>query len=234
MSTPTSVLLPPGGQRILIIMAHPDDAEFMCGGTIALLVAEGRDIHYVLVTSGNRGSHEEGMTMERLAGIREEEQRKAAAVLGVQKVTFLGYNDGEVEVSQTLRRELVHIIREWQPDVVFTFDPWRRYEIHSDHRAVGECTLDAVAAARMPMYFPEQLTETILKHRVRQIYLFSSDQPNHWVDISSVIDKKIEALHAHASQVSADIDDNIRQRGRVAGVEHRYTYAEVFHHLALP
>src|SRR5215472_9875748 len=107
MSTESTVLLPPQGQRILVIMAHPDDAEFICGGTMARLVAEGRDIYYVLVTSGNRGSHEAGMTMERLAKIREDEQRRAAAALGVREVSFLGHNDGEVEVNLGLRRELV-------------------------------------------------------------------------------------------------------------------------------
>ena len=121
----------------MVIMAHPDDAEFICGGTIARLAAEGRPIHYVLVTSGNRGSHDSTMTIERLAKIREEEQRNAASVLGVQEVTFLSHNDGEVEVGMALRRELVHVMRQWEPDVLFTFDPWRRYEIHPDHRAVG-------------------------------------------------------------------------------------------------
>ena len=91
MNTESSVLLPPQGQRILIIMAHPDDAEFICGGTIARLVDEGRDVFYVLVTSGNRGSHEVRMTMERLGKIREDEQRHAAEVLGVREVAFLGF-----------------------------------------------------------------------------------------------------------------------------------------------
>ena len=123
MSTESSVLLPPQGQRILVMMAHPDDAEFICGGTIARLVAEGRDVYYVLVTSGNRGSHEAGMTMERLGKMREDEQRHAAGVIGVRDVIFLGYNDGEVEVNLGLRKELVHAIRQVQPDVLFTFDP---------------------------------------------------------------------------------------------------------------
>ena len=218
----------------MVIMAHPDDAEFICGGTIARLAAEGRAIYYVLVTSGNRGSHDVNMTMERLANIREEEQRKATSVLGVQEVTFLGRNDGEVEVDMALRRELVHVMRQWEPDVLFTFDPWRRYEIHPDHRAVGECALDALASARMPMYFPEQLNETIDEHRLRQVYLFSTDQPNHWVDVSDVFEKKLEALHCHVSQMfGVDIDEYVRQRGRNEGVEHRYKYGEAFHHMAL-
>src|SRR5258708_12361329 len=102
MANETSVLLPPGGQRILVILAHPDDAEFICGGTIAHLVAEGREVHYALVTSGNRGSHEAGMTMERLARIRGEEQRRAAEMLGVREVTFLGFNYRTLEGNQIL------------------------------------------------------------------------------------------------------------------------------------
>jgi LmbE family N-acetylglucosaminyl deacetylase len=234
MSIESSVLLPPGGQRILVVMAHPDDAEFICGGTIARLAAEGRDIHYLLVTSGNRGSHEVDMTMERLAKIREEEQRRAAEALGVHEVSFLGYNDGEVEVSLALRRELVHAIRRVQPDVLFTFDPWRPYEIHPDHRNVGLCALDAVASARMPMYYPEQLTTGITEHRLKQVYFFSTNQPNHWVDVSDFMDKKLEALHCHTSQVSnSDIDEVVRERARLIGVEHGYTYAESFHHMTL-
>lgn len=234
MTSESSVLLPPGGQRILVIMAHPDDAEFICGGTIARLAAEGRDIHYLLVTSGNKGSHEVGMTAERLAEIREAEQRHAAEVLGVHEVTFLRHHDGEVEANLALRRQLVEVVRRWQPDVVFTFDPWRRYEVHPDHRNTGTCALDALASSRMPMYFPEQLTESIEHHRVKQVYLFSTDQPNHWVDVTDFIDKKLEALRAHTSQVSnPEIAEIIRQRARIIGAEHGYTFAESFHHLTM-
>ena len=234
MTTPSSVLLPPGGQRILVIMAHPDDAEFICGGTVARLAAEGRDIHYLLVTSGDKGSNEAGMTPERLTTIREEEQRNAARMLGVREVTFLRHHDGEVEVNLALRRELAQVVRNWQPDVVFTFDPWRRYEIHPDHRAVGLCALDALAATRGPMYFPEQLSDTVGAHRVTQVYFFSTDQPNHWVDISDYMDKKIEVLRCHASQVGdRDMGEFMRQRARPVGLEHGYTFAEAFHHLVM-
>ncbi len=231
--TPSTTLLPPGGQRVLVVMAHPDDAEFICGGTLARLSAEGCHISYVLVTSGNRGSHEAGMTMERLGKIREEEQRHAAAALGVRDVNFLGYNDGEVEVTLALRKELAFAIRHARPDVLFTFDPWRPYEIHPDHRNVGLCALDALAAARMPMYYPDQLTSEMMQHRVKQVYLFSTNQPNHWVDIGDYMEKKLEALHCHTSQVSAEVDEIIRQRARLAAVEHGYAYAESFHHLSL-
>lgn len=234
MTMTSSVLLPPGGQRILVIMAHPDDAEFICGGTIARLAAEGRHISYVLVTSGNRGAQQPDISMEQLAKTREDEQRHAASALGVQAVTFLGYNDLEVEVTLTLRAELALAIRRSQPDVLFTFDPWRPYEIHPDHRNVGACALDALAAARMPMYHPEQLVDGLVAHRIKQVYLFSTHQPNHWVDVSDYMEKQLEALHCHTSQMyGSGVDEVVRQRARLIGVEHGYAYGESFHHLAM-
>src|SRR5260370_18130971 len=141
------------------------------------------------------------MTPERLSRMREEEQRQAARVLGVQTVTFLeGYYDGTLEPTLALRQELTLKLREWRPDVVFTFDPWKRYEIHPDHRAVGLCTFDAIAVARGRMDFPEQLREGLTAHKVRQAYFFNTDQPNHWVDISEVLDQKIQARFSNVRQ----------------------------------
>lgn len=235
MTSPSSVLLSPGGQRILVVQAHPDDAEFLCGGAVALLAEEGRDTHYLFVTRGDKGSDDPDMTPASLAAMREQEQRRAAQVLGVQTVTFLeGYSDSEVEANMALRRELTLMVRKIQPNVVFTFDPWRRNEVHPDHRAVGICTLDALACARTRMSFPEQLVDGVTPHRVRDIYYFSTDHPNHWVDISSVIDKKIEAMRCHETQmINFDPDDFARRRARVAGAEHRFAYAETFHHYVL-
>jgi LmbE family N-acetylglucosaminyl deacetylase len=234
MVTPSSVLLPPGGDRILFVLAHPDDAEFLCGGTVARLTEEGREVHYLLVTPGDRGSDDPEMTLERLAAIRKEEQANAANVLGVQSVTFLDYHDGEVENTIPLRRELVYSIRKMKPDVTFTFDPWKKNEIHPDHRAVGMCTLDALACARGRMYYPEQIQEGLSAHRANQIYFFGTDRPNFWVDITSVIEKKLEALTCHKCQmINFDADEYIRRKGREAGVEHRYRYAEAFHHYVM-
>src|SRR5216684_4520786 len=149
MATTSSVLVPPGGQRILVIIAHPDDAESFSGGTMARLAQEGKEIYYLVITRGDKGSNDPGITPERLSSIREEEQRNAALLLGVQSVMFLeGYSDGYVEASFKLRGELVRKIRELKPDVVFTFDPWKRYELHPDHRATGICTFDAIAVSR--------------------------------------------------------------------------------------
>ncbi len=232
MTISPSVVLPPGGQRILVVQAHPDDADIICGGTIARLVEEGRDIHYLLVTRGDKGTDNPDMTPARLAAIREQEQHRAAELLGVQAVTFLeGYADGEVEATLALRRELVFIIRQWRPDVVFTFDPWKRYDMHPDHRAVGMCTQDALVNAGGLWNFPEQLTNGITAHSVKHIYYFSTDQPNHWIDIGNVIEKKIAAICCHESQLANfDPDDYVRRKGRQAGIEHKYKFAEAFHH----
>ena len=236
MAVPSSVLLPPGGQRILVVIAHPDDAESFCGGTMARLAREGKDIHYLVITRGDKGSSDPDMTPERLSSIREDEQRQAATILGVQTVTFLdGYYDGTIEPDLTLRRELAFRIRVWRPDVVFTFDPWKRYEIHPDHRATGICTFDAIAVARDRMAYPELLEKGIMSHNVRQVYFFNTDEPNHWIDISAVIDKKIEARCAHVSQINPahHPDGYLRRWGAEAGAAKGYAFAEAFHYHGL-
>ncbi len=235
MTTPSSVLLPPGGQRILVVQAHPDDAEHLCGGTIALLAAEGKDIHYLFVTRGDKGSDDPDMTSERLASLREQEQRRAAETLGVQTVTFFdGYFDGEVEPTIALRREIALVLRQWKPDVVFTLDPWRKNEVHPDHRAVGICTVDALACARGGMYYREQLRDGITPHNARQIYFFPTDRPNHWVDIGSVVEQKVAALHCHESQTKhMDVARWVSERGLVEGAAHKMKCAETFHHYVM-
>lgn len=226
---------PPTSQlRVMVIMAHPDDAEFSCAGTVAYYTAAGARVEYVLATSGNRGSHEPGMTPEKLAAIREAEQLAAAEVLGVAEVAFLRHNDGEVEPSLAFRRELALALRKGRPDIVLTFDPWQHYQVHPDHRAVGQATLDAIADARMPMYYPEQITGDVRDHRVRDVYFFATDHPNHWVDISETIDKKIAALRCHVSQIGdRDMDALMRARARTVGQEHGMLYAEAFKHLPM-
>lgn len=146
-------------------------------------------------------------------------------------MTFLeGYVDGEVEATLALRRDIALIVRQWHPEVVFTFDPWKRYDMHPDHRAVGLCTQDALvnAGARN---FPEQLKDGVSPHSVKHIYYFSTDQPNHWVDTSDVIEKKIAAMRCHESQMSGfNPDEYARRKGREAGMAHKYRLAEAFHH----
>jgi len=218
----------------MAMFAHPDDAEFICSGTIARFVQSGYRAQYVLATSGDKGSDDRTATPEQLATTREAEQLAAAKVLGVEEVTFLRHHDGEVEVSIPFRRELAEVIRRGRPDVILTFDPWQRYQIHPDHRAVGQTALDAVAAARDHMYYPEQLVEGLTEHRVHNVYFFGTDQPNYYVDITPVIELKIAALRAHTSQIRTEgLEDLIRMRARMVGQEIGVEYAEAFHYLPM-
>ena len=220
--------------RVMVIFAHPDDAEFICSGTVARFVASGYRAQYVLATSGDKGSDDPHATQEQLAATREAEQHAAAKVLGVEEVTFLRHKDGEVEVSIPFRKELALVIRRGRPDVVLTFDPWQRYQIHPDHRAVGMTALDAVAAARDHMYYPEQLVEGLKEHRVHNVYFFATDAPNYYVDITETIEQKIAALLCHASQIgSREIGEFVRARARAAGAEIGVEYAEAFHYLPM-
>jgi LmbE family N-acetylglucosaminyl deacetylase len=220
--------------RVMAIFAHPDDAEFICSGTIARFVASGYRAQYVLATSGDKGSDDREATPERLAATREAEQHVAAKILGVEEVTFLRHHDGEVEATIPFRRELARVIREGRPDVVLTFDPWQRYQIHPDHRAVGQTALDAVAAARDHMYYPEQLTDGLTEHRVHNVYFFATDEPNYFVDITATMELKIAAILAHVSQVRADgVAERVRARAAAVGQQIGVEYAEAFHYLPM-
>lgn len=230
----TQSAAPDNRPRVMAVFAHPDDAEFICSGTIARFVESGYRAQYVLATSGDKGSDDPNATPQQLTATREAEQLAAAHVLGVEEVTFLHHHDGEVEVNIPFRRELALVLRKGRPDVVLTFDPWQRYQIHPDHRAVGMTTLDAVAAARDHMYFPEQLTEGLREHRVHNVYFFATDNPNYYVDITSTIEKKIEALLAHTSQIRTEgLEERIRMRARMVGQEIGVAYAEAFHYLPM-
>jgi LmbE family N-acetylglucosaminyl deacetylase len=220
--------------RVMAIFAHPDDAEFICSGTIARFVKSGYRAQYVLATSGDKGSDDRSATPEQLATTREAEQLAAAKILGIEEVTFLRHHDGEVEVNIPFRRELARVIREGRPDVVLTFDPWQRYQIHPDHRAVGQTALDAVAAARDHMYYPDQLSDELTEHRVHNVYFFATDNPNYYVDITDTIELKIAAILAHTSQVRAEgVVERVRARASVIGQQIGVEYAEAFHYLPM-
>lgn len=221
----------PGKKVILAIQAHPDDVDFSAGGTVAKFVAEGHEVHYLSVTSGNKGSHDRAMTAELLTQTREREQSEAARRLGVTGCRFLRHNDGEVEANLSLRAEVCQVIREVRPYTVMTFDPWRPYQMHPDHRAVGVTALDAIIAARDHMFFPEQLGDGLDIARVHEVYLFGAAEADTWVDISDTIDIKIYAASAHGSQIREDLErraERQRARSREIGEPHGLAYAEAF------
>ncbi|HXF60942.1 MAG TPA: PIG-L deacetylase family protein [Caldilineaceae bacterium] len=217
--------------RVMVIAAHPDDPEFGCGGTIAKLAAQGKEITYVLLTSGDKGSHDPGVRPGQLARMREREQRAAADELGVKEVIFLRYPDGILENTLALRAQLAHIIRQHKPHILFAIDPWRHYQLHPDHRAAGYAALDAVYAAREWNIFAEQLMDDEPPWRVRQIYLFWTENADHWEDVSETMDKRILALTRHVSQVGTDtakLDERIRERAAKVGEKCGFAYGEEF------
>ena len=226
-------------RRVLVITAHPDDAEFGAGGTVARLVREGLQVSYCIVTNGNKGSSDRSMTPERLALIREEEQRNAARVLGVEAVDFLGFPDCEVEDTRESRRAVTAAIRRHRPDRLIIQNPHRTKNLgasHRDHRTVAGIALDCVyPLARDHMAFPELLDQGLEPHKVREVYLMWWENPEMVVDISETMDLKIKALACHASQFRdfTAVEKRVRERGAQLGRAKGYAYAETFDLIAL-
>ena len=220
----------PQFQWVMAVIAHPDDAEFTCAGTLALWAGQGAEIGYVVCTDGGKGEGDPSLSPEQLAAVRQAEQRAAADLLGVREVVFLSHPDGELAQTPNLEAELALWIRRLRPGVVLTFDPWRPYQLHPDHRAVGLAALNAVLAAGNPRYFPGQLAGEVQAHRVETVYLFATDRPDAWVDITETFDRKMAAIDCHRSQVGdrPDIAAQIRRCNRDYGQQAGTIYAEAF------
>ena len=220
-------------ERVLLVTPHPDDAEGGCGGTVARWIKDGAEVNYVLCTNGDKGSSDPEMTPERLAIIREKEQLEAAQVLGVKEVEFLRHPDGALEDNLEFCGEVVRAIRKYRPDVVMCLDPYRdRGHSHRDHRASGQVTVDAVCTyAWRRLYFPEHITNDGLQpHVVREIYLWGSEEPDTFVDISDTIELKVKTLLKHASQFT-DPDrpgQFVRSHAKRVGEQANLPYAEAF------
>jgi LmbE family N-acetylglucosaminyl deacetylase len=225
-------------ERVMVITAHPDDSEFGAGGTVARFTKEGREVVYCIVTNGNKGSSDRTMTPERLATIRAEEQRQAARVLGVERVIFLGYPDGEVEDTRDLRRDVSREIRRVRPDLVVCQNPNRTYNLgasHRDHRTVGGVVIDCVyPLARDHLAFPELMPE-FEPHKVREVYVMQWNEPHVVNDITDVMDLKIKALACHASQFAdfSAVEKRVRERNKELGTAKGYAFAETFDRIVI-
>ncbi|MBX3069845.1 MAG: PIG-L family deacetylase [Thermomicrobiales bacterium] len=206
-----------GHDRYLLVVAHPDDAEFSSGGTIARLVKAGREVTIVQVTSGDKGTPRRDLTTQELVALREKEEEEAARRLGVKTVEFLHKTDGEVEPNLELRGEIVRMIRRHKPNVLITHDPFRAYAFHPDHRGVGLAAHDAVyPSARDPLFFPEHLEEGLEPHKVNEIWYFNAEHPDLFVDITGTWDDKVDSLCAHVSQIGDGVEVFPRVRERCA------------------
>jgi LmbE family N-acetylglucosaminyl deacetylase len=237
---------PPGGglpvpERALAVAAHPDDAEFGAGATLARWAAAGGEVSILVMTDGSKGSWDPGLAGGNLAATRRQEQEKAAETLGVRGVFFLDHRDGELEYSLALRGEICEWIRRLRPDVVLGHDPWQRYQLHPDHRVAGLACVDGVVAARDRLFFPEQVSAGLGPHRPGTLLLWSANEPNHWEDAAGTLERKLAALLCHRSQGQSTMgeaqegsrareafEDRIRRRAAEAGSVAGLAAAEAF------
>ncbi len=218
-------------------MAHPDDAETFCGGTIAQLVKNGNTVRLIVCTSGDRGSHQRELSPTSLIELRRNEQEEARLILGMEEVIWLNYADGELVRKPELRDHLIRLFRQLRPQVILTFDPWKHYEFHPDHRTVGFYATEARMLADLPWIYPELTMEGIPPWHPEEMYLFAPQEPNYWVNIHSVLETKIRARLAHCSQndfilSEADREKFIQEIMAAAhneGVTRGIDYAEAFH-----
>jgi LmbE family N-acetylglucosaminyl deacetylase len=220
----------------MVIVAHPDDADFGPAATAARWISEGSAGWLVCCTSGDAGGEDPDQDPMELAAIREAEQRSAADIVGYEGITFLHQPDGALANDLALREQLVREIRTFKPDAVLATDPDTLFYgndgvNHVDHRAAGMAAVDAVyPAARNPMAFPWLARSGLAKHEVRRLYLFWSNEPTARVDVTDFVDRKIAALQAHVSQLQEPekiegwVREGAAERGKLIGVE----YAEAF------
>lgn len=227
-------------QSALFIVAHADDIEFGCAGTIARWTDGGCKVSYVIITDNGAGSNDPLTIKDELIALRKEEQIAAAHVLGVEDVRFLGYQDGILEPTLELRLKLTRIIRELRPEVVVLMDPTtiittdNSYINHPDHRAAGEVALYAVfpSAGTRPI-FPELLAEGLEPYDVQWVYMTLTNHPTHYFDVSSVYERKLDSLRCHQSQLNDEVINMIRTWDGEAGKERGVEYIESFRVLNL-
>lgn len=239
MTTAFSPLQP---KVVLGVAAHPDDLEFSAAGTMAKFIAEGAQGYYLILTNANKGTEDRSLQPDQLRDMRREEQRNAGKILGLTDVFFGDYDDGCLECSLDVKRDIARVIRQVKPDVVITMDPTMVYDAdrgmvnHTDHRAAGQATLDAVyPLARDHLSFPELLQAGLEPHKAKTILMSNFGQSNFYVDISQHMDTKLQALRAHASQLG-DPDatcEMVKQWAASNSAKVGATYAEGFVRLDL-
>ncbi len=230
-----SATTPSSRGPVLIVAAHPDDPEFGCGATQAKYVAQGRKVVVAVVTSGEEGGEDPSIPDAVLKAQREDEQRRASSVIGVDTVEFLHYPDGHVANCYELKRDIVRLIRRHKPETIFTHDPTAHifdgHINHPDHRAVGFATLDAIfPAAGNPRSYRELLSEGLDAHKINEVYLFFTASANVWIDVHGYVETKADALREHASQVKKpdEMKTRMLEGAQKSGEPHGVEAAEGF------
>ena len=222
-------------QRVLVVIPHPNDAEFWCSGVVNQWIQSGASVHYLLCTNGGKGSSDPNVKSKDLAAIREQEQEAAARILGVHDVVMLHYPDGELEDTNDFRKEIVRQIRRVRPEVVICPEPYRmNLAWHRDHRITGQVTLDAVfPCARDHLHFQELWEKEGLEpHKTGTVLFWGAEQPDTYFDIGDSIKLKIRTLMAHQSQLSthpeSEIEELVKESAGKAGTDQEYQYGEAF------
>ncbi len=222
-------------RRVLVVEAHPDDIEWYAGGTIGGLAREGVEITLVICTEGERGSYDPKADPGAIVAARKPEQRASAELLGIMNVIYLGYPDGGLEATPQLRKQLVVLYRQHKPELLLAFDPWKRYELHPDHLAAGKAAVEARLFAKMPLYYGETRSEGIEEWAVPEVWLFNTDEPNHFVDVTNTFDQRLAALRLHSGQ-NVWGPDSVRyltDTAHAAGEKLGCKYAEGFHRITI-
>ena len=227
--------------RALVVTAHPDDMEFGCAGTLAKWADQGAEVTLCIVTDGSTGTQDRDLMGERLRAIRIEESAAAAAVVGISELDWLGYQDGYVEYTLDLRRDIARAFRRHRPHRFIVVDPAPtiedRFINHPDHRAVGLASLDVtLTAGTTPGHFPELLDEGLDPWRgLREVWIAGPGSKPRVVDITDTIDRKVEALMCHRSQLPGEPDEVggwIRERSAEIGEPAGFAYGESFRVIA--
>ncbi|MCX8170492.1 MAG: PIG-L family deacetylase [Candidatus Bathyarchaeota archaeon] len=219
-------------QKILCIQPHPDDVDIAAGGLVAKLAERGCEIAYVTMTDGGAGTLDQEMYPEKLASIRVLEEEEAAKILGVKKLVWMNYKDSELKPSIEIRNRLISLIREFQPHVILTVDPWLTYEAHPDHVATGILTVEAMLFAMFPHINPWDIRAGLKPHLTPFVAFYWTRKPNIYVDITGYIDVKFRAISAHKSQFPperfSEIENNLRIYSMLMGKKISVMYAEAF------
>jgi len=224
--------------QAMVVTPHPDDAEFGVAGTVARWTREGKNVIYVVCTNGDKGTSDTNMKPQELARIREQEQLAAAKLLRVSEVIFLCYPDQALEDTPEFRKEIVRLVRMYRPETVVTVDPYRRYIWHRDHRITGQVALDAIFPyARDYLSYPDLLEEGLQPHKVREVWLWATEDPNYRSDITDTFDIKMAALGCHKSQVgdnlSPEMKEWLRERAKTMAEGEDFELAEAFHRVRI-
>lgn len=224
--------------QVMVVTPHPDDAEYGVAGTVVRWTKQGKSVIYVVCTNGDKGTSDVNIKSGALAKIREQEQLAAAKLLGVREVIFLRHPDQALEDTPEFRKQMVRLLRIYQPETVVTVDPYRRYLWHRDHRITGQVTLDAILPyARDRLAYPDLLKAGLQPHRVKEVWLWATEDPNHRSDITDTYDVKLAALRCHESQLGNDLfpelEEWLKRQAREMAEGENFELAEAFHRVEI-